>query len=179
MSTTRAWSQPRNVGSCRLHTIFFSAPAQISPTTLFLIQGSGQTYYGAMNWGDGFITDRPLITATGMSDPNPFFLELLTKPYLNNVVISPHYYPPTISHATSQCVIQISLPPSRNSCKKPPCQSTQEQTHHALQIAAHAVEGLHPSYAAARELHKLSFAGIQSGFHRCFLASPCAATLGV
>lgn len=76
--------------------------AQISPTTLFFIQGSGQTLHGAMCWGDGFITDKTLIAQTGMSDPNPFFVSLLQKPYLNNVVISPHYYPPSISHAIDQ-----------------------------------------------------------------------------
>jgi hypothetical protein len=75
---------------------------QISESTLFFIQGSGQTWKGAMNWGDGFITDPTLISQTGMSDPNPFFQALLSKPYLNNVVIAPHYYPPSISHATSQ-----------------------------------------------------------------------------
>ncbi|CAL8461992.1 g1523 [Coccomyxa elongata] len=74
----------------------------ISPTTLFLIEGSGQSWQGAMNWGDGFITDPNLISQRGMSDPNPFFTALLSKPYLNNVVIAPHYYPPSISHATSQ-----------------------------------------------------------------------------
>jgi hypothetical protein len=33
--------------------------AQVSPTTLFFIEGCGQLGGGAaMNWGDGFITDR-------------------------------------------------------------------------------------------------------------------------
>ena len=75
--------------------------AQVSPTTLFFIQGSGQSWSGAMCWGDGFITERSKIAATGMSDPNPFFLQLITKPYVYNVVISPHYYPPSISQSTA------------------------------------------------------------------------------
>ena len=79
----------------------FAVCAQVSPTTLFFVQGSGQSWSGAMCWGDGFITERPKIAATGMSDPNPFFLQLLAKPYLYNVVISPHYYPPSISHSTA------------------------------------------------------------------------------
>ena len=54
-----------------------------------------------MCWGDGFITDRQTIDSTGTSDPNPFFLQLITKPYVYNVVISPHYYPPSISHSTA------------------------------------------------------------------------------
>ncbi|CAL5222694.1 g5095 [Coccomyxa viridis] len=74
---------------------------QISPTTLFLIEGTGQSWSGAMCWGDGFITDRKKIDASGMSDPNPFFLQLITKPYVYNVVIAPHYYPPSISHSTA------------------------------------------------------------------------------
>ena len=44
---------------------------------------------------------RAKISATGMSDPNPFFLQLITKPYVYNVVIAPHYYPPSISHSTA------------------------------------------------------------------------------
>ena len=78
------------------------ATLQISPTTLFFIEGSGQSWNGAMCWGDGFITDRQKISNTGMSDPNPFFIQLITKPYVYNVVISPHYYPPSISHATDR-----------------------------------------------------------------------------
>lgn len=39
---------------------------QISPTTLFFIQGSGQVYAGAMCWGDGFITDPSIIAQTGL-----------------------------------------------------------------------------------------------------------------
>ena len=76
-------------------------PLQISPTTLFFIEGTGQSWSGAMCWGDGFITDRQKIDSTGTSDPNPFFLQLITKPYVYNVVIAPHYYPPSISHSTA------------------------------------------------------------------------------
>ncbi|EIE25045.1 hypothetical protein COCSUDRAFT_46570 [Coccomyxa subellipsoidea C-169] len=73
----------------------------ISPTTLFFIEGGGQLPY-AMCWGDGFVTDPAIIAANGLSDPNPFFTTLLSKPYLNNVVISPHYYPPSISTAKTK-----------------------------------------------------------------------------
>ena len=69
---------------------------QVSPTTLFLIEGSGQLG-AAMNWGDGYITDATAIRIGGLSDPNPFFTALLGRPYLNNVVIAPHYYPPSVS----------------------------------------------------------------------------------
>ena len=73
---------------------------QVSPTTLFFIEGGGQLPY-SMCWGDGFVTNTSIIAANGLSVPNPFFQILLTKPYLDNVVISPHYYPPSISHSTS------------------------------------------------------------------------------
>ena len=75
---------------------------QISPTTLFFVEGGGQLPY-SMCWGDGFVTDPAIIAANGLSDPNLFFTTLLSKPYLNNVVISPHYYPPSISQAKTGC----------------------------------------------------------------------------
>ena len=78
------------------------ARAQISPTTLFFIEGGGQLPY-SMCWGDGFVTDPNIISANGLSDPNSFFQTLLTKDYLNNVVIAPHYYPPSISQAKTGC----------------------------------------------------------------------------
>ena len=74
---------------------------QVSPTTLFLVEGCGQLGV-AMCWGDGFITDHEIIARTGISDPNPFFQTLLGKPYLDNVIISPHYYPPSVSGSKGQ-----------------------------------------------------------------------------
>jgi len=44
-----------------------------------------------------------IIQANGIADPNQFFQTLLTKPYLKNVVISPHFYPPSISQQTQKC----------------------------------------------------------------------------
>lgn len=46
--------------------------------------GTGQNMFG-LNWGNGFITDQNIITSRGMSDPNDFFQDLLTKPYLDEV----------------------------------------------------------------------------------------------
>jgi hypothetical protein len=68
---------------------------------LFIIEGAGQGPLGK-NWGDGTCTDPAIIAARGLSDPNPFFTELLQKPYLSQVVIAPHVYPPSISQATSE-----------------------------------------------------------------------------
>lgn len=70
---------------------------QINPHFLFFIEGTGQGGINA-NWGDGFATDSELIKKCGLSDPNPFFQELLHKPYVNQVVISPHVYPPSVTH---------------------------------------------------------------------------------
>jgi aryl-phospho-beta-D-glucosidase BglC (GH1 family) len=71
---------------------------QINPEVLFFIEGTGQGDNGA-NWGDGFATDPGLIAEHGLSDPTSFFEALLEKPYLNQVVISPHVYPPSVTHA--------------------------------------------------------------------------------
>ncbi|HSW86842.1 MAG TPA: cellulase family glycosylhydrolase [Rhabdochlamydiaceae bacterium] len=68
----------------------------INNQILFFIEGCGQGGIGC-NWGDGFCTDPTLIMQNGLSDPNRFFQTLLTKPYLNQVVISPHVYPPTVT----------------------------------------------------------------------------------
>lgn len=69
---------------------------KVNPHFLFFIEGTGQSGINA-NWGDGFATDRNLIKKHGLSDPNSFFEELLQKPYLDQVVISPHIYPPSVT----------------------------------------------------------------------------------
>ena len=71
-------------------------PMQISPSTLFFIEGCGQLGY-AMCWGDGFVTDNGLIQQFGLTDPKPILNQILAAPYAKQVVISPHYYPPSIS----------------------------------------------------------------------------------
>lgn len=68
--------------------------------TLFFIEGTGQNGFPGTNWGDGFVTNRQFIQQYRLSDPNPFFQTLLTKPYLNQVGISPHVYPPSVTFAT-------------------------------------------------------------------------------
>ena len=72
---------------------------QVSPTTLFFVEGCGQLGF-SMCWGDGFVTDPGVIAQYGLTDPKPFFNTVLTRPYANQVVISPHYYPPSISGQT-------------------------------------------------------------------------------
>lgn len=67
---------------------------------VFFVEGAGQTGF-QVNWGDGFVTDPALISRFGLSDPNPFFRDLLRKPYRSRTVISPHVYGPTVTRATS------------------------------------------------------------------------------
>ena len=74
-------------------------PMQISPSTLFFIEGCGQLGF-AMCWGDGFVTDNGLIQQFGLTDPKPILNQILAAPYAKQVVISPHYYPPSISGQT-------------------------------------------------------------------------------
>ena len=74
---------------------------QVSPTTLFFIEGCGQLGFSTC-WGDGFVTDPVLIAQYGLTDSKPFLNAALTRPYANQVVISPHYYPPSISDQTSK-----------------------------------------------------------------------------
>ena len=52
---------------------------------------------------------RTIISQYGLYDPNPFFESLSTKPYLNNVVISPHYYPPSVSQQNVKCANSASF----------------------------------------------------------------------
>lgn len=64
---------------------------------IFFIEGGGQTGFNT-NWGNGFVTDKSLIQQYGLSDPNPFFQALLTKPYANRTVIAPHVYGPSVTN---------------------------------------------------------------------------------
>mmetsp|Transcript_13633 Transcript_13633/g.41196 ORF Transcript_13633/g.41196 Transcript_13633/m.41196 type:complete len:948 (-) Transcript_13633:1152-3995(-) len=73
---------------------------QINPNAVYFVEGTAQSNINA-NWGDGFCTAPSCVTPGGRNDPNKFFSTLLTKPYLNKVVISPHVYPPTITNAAS------------------------------------------------------------------------------
>ncbi|MFN8769916.1 MAG: glycoside hydrolase family 5 protein [Neisseriaceae bacterium] len=67
---------------------------------LFFIEGTGQGGINA-NWGDGFATDESIIRQSGLSDPNAFFTALEPKPYVNQVVLSPHVYPPSVTNASA------------------------------------------------------------------------------
>ncbi|KAG1680164.1 hypothetical protein FOA52_000277 [Chlamydomonas sp. UWO 241] len=70
----------------------------VNPKVLFLVEGTGQQELGA-NWGDGFQTKN--VTAGSPADPNPFFQSLMSKPYLNQVALSPHVYGPSVTFAAA------------------------------------------------------------------------------
>ena len=50
--------------------------------------------------GDGFQTAAG-VTAGSRDDPNPFFKAIFSKPYLNQIVISPHVYGPGVTSAST------------------------------------------------------------------------------
>eukprot|EP00890_Picochlorum_soloecismus_P002424 jgi/Picsp_1/3182/NSC_06022-R1_glycoside hydrolase len=62
---------------------------------LYAVQGTGQKGLYA-NQGDGFATDR--IHELNLSDPSPFFDTVLSKPYRNRVILSPHVYPASVTY---------------------------------------------------------------------------------
>ena len=66
---------------------------------LFLIEGTGQTGYN-LCWGNGFVTNKSIVDQHNIDDASVFFETLIKKPYLTNVIISPHLYGPTISKDT-------------------------------------------------------------------------------
>lgn len=57
---------------------------------LIFVEGVAQGSLKA-NWGDGFATDD---AALSVSNPKNYFTQLLSQPYLNQIVISPHVYGP-------------------------------------------------------------------------------------
>ena len=63
-------------------------------------QGTGQNNLGK-NWGNGCCSDPAVISALGLSDPNHFFSQLLTKPYVDQIIFGPHVYGPEIIGSTS------------------------------------------------------------------------------
>lgn len=86
-----------------LATAYLTAMDAIStvlPNNIYMVEGTGQSGINA-NWGDGFATNKTLISQSGLSDPNGFFTSVLSKPYVNQVVVSPHVYPPTVTNASS------------------------------------------------------------------------------
>jgi hypothetical protein len=97
-------------GMTALYEMAMDAIYSVAPTSLMLIEGTGQQNTIAMNWGDGFATDPAAVAAAGV-DPAlldsaaPFFIKLLSKPYAGNVIVSPHVYPPSVSLRRDPAVV--------------------------------------------------------------------------
>ncbi|KAL0031693.1 hypothetical protein WJX79_001570 [Trebouxia sp. C0005] len=76
----------------------------IVPGALFFVEGTGQYAPGydglAFNYGDGLASSSAAFDEyRGISDAGLFFEQVLSKPYLSQVVAAPHVYPPSISEA--------------------------------------------------------------------------------
>ena len=90
------WSDgPVNMGD--LYIKAMDAIWSKSQDIIFFVEGMAQAGTGA-NWGDGFCHDDASVQA-GASDPRGFFDKLLGKPYAKHVVLSPHIYGPSVTHA--------------------------------------------------------------------------------
>eukprot|EP00878_Enallax_costatus_P023562 GHUV01025063.1.p1 GENE.GHUV01025063.1~~GHUV01025063.1.p1 ORF type:complete len:271 (+),score=63.78 GHUV01025063.1:645-1457(+) len=118
------WEPQNNYPGARdLYLQTLDALNNMSPDGwLYFLEGTGQNNFG-LNWGNGLISDVNIIKKYGLSDPNYFFQQLLTKPYVNRVVFSPHVYPPTITKATflgdslwQQCQIAFGYLQTRGYC---------------------------------------------------------------
>lgn len=79
----------------------------IIPGSLYFVEGVDQECSGgapSSNWGDGFASQAAVLAlfpSCGISNPGPVFFDpLLTRPYLSQVIISPHVYGPSISLTT-------------------------------------------------------------------------------
>ncbi|KAL3142124.1 hypothetical protein ABBQ32_004742 [Trebouxia sp. C0010 RCD-2024] len=93
------WQAANGAGD--LYLAAMDAIYKVNPDVLFFVEGLGQSGL-ANNWGDGICTDENTIKQYGISDPNPFFTSLMGRPYLSQVVVAPHIYPPSISKATDK-----------------------------------------------------------------------------
>ena len=117
---------PNGVGMATYYEQAMDAIHSAHPTALLLIEGCEQGNV-SMNWGDGFATDDALVSpaesakpffqkvgllfslrmrsgafshpkpSTHASPPPSSPLQMMTKPYLHNIVIAPHIYPPSVS----------------------------------------------------------------------------------
>ncbi|CAL5222447.1 g4812 [Coccomyxa viridis] len=63
----------------------------IDKRAIYFIEGTGQSGF-VTAWGDGFVTNKGVISQNGLSDPTAFLDRLSTMPFLNRVVLSPHMY---------------------------------------------------------------------------------------
>lgn len=75
----------------------------LCPDCLFLVEGGGQYHWCGINWGNGFMTNQDTIKnnpAYNISDATGFLNAIMSKPWLNQVVLAPHVYCPGVTEAT-------------------------------------------------------------------------------
>ena len=81
----------------------------MNPDQLFMVEGLAQQGL-AVCWGDGFSTDQGQLSRFSNTETAATFFDgLLNKPYLNNVIISVHYYGPSISTNRDRCAVWLAL----------------------------------------------------------------------
>ncbi|KAF6250478.1 glycoside hydrolase superfamily [Scenedesmus sp. NREL 46B-D3] len=99
------WSdRPDMIGATEMYLRVMDRLHAITPRgMLYFVEGTGQTSYG-LCWGNGFVTDTAIVAKHGIDDASPFFRRLVRRPYVGQVVISPHEYGPTIrkTHLTTR-----------------------------------------------------------------------------
>jgi len=80
----------------------------LCPECLFLVEGGGQAAINGVHWGNGFVTDPGVLGKVAAStgwvpgSPAAFFEAALGRPWISQLVISPHIYCPAVSGAI-QC----------------------------------------------------------------------------
>jgi aryl-phospho-beta-D-glucosidase BglC (GH1 family) len=84
------------VGASDMYLRVMDRLHEITPTgMLYFIEGTGQTGY-SLCWGSGFVTDPAILSKYAIDDASPFLALLINRPYVTQVVISPHEYGPLI-----------------------------------------------------------------------------------
>uniref|UniRef100_A0A383VF90 Glycoside hydrolase family 5 domain-containing protein n=1 Tax=Tetradesmus obliquus TaxID=3088 RepID=A0A383VF90_TETOB len=77
---------------------------------LYLLQGSPLSASGSsygLSSGDGFVTDPATIQRHNLSDPRPFFNELLQREYRSRVLLGPHLYGPDSGGAAAAPAAEV------------------------------------------------------------------------
>ncbi|KAK9811812.1 hypothetical protein WJX72_010558 [[Myrmecia] bisecta] len=93
------WERNKTVGLGELYLDAFDVLHPICPDCLLMVEGTGQSPLG-LTWGTGLVIDDFWIQNKSLSDPRPFLDQLVTKPYVNQIVITPHIYCPSVTEAT-------------------------------------------------------------------------------
>eukprot|EP00775_Hariotina_reticulata_P008523 gene8523-8705_t len=107
-----SWNRANEVPG--LDQLYLSAMDSIEHITpgdaLFLLQGSAMANKSnafGLSSGDGFVTDDDLVHQYGLSDPGPFFDQLLTRTYRGRVMLAPHMYGPDNSKVPAALPEQV------------------------------------------------------------------------